>query len=90
MTARLPLDKLSDLLNLIRQWANKKQCKHKENRLSNCLSFLLNKQAYFIIGSSLKFMKSDGLKYVIISDNLGKNYCGHRVRQTKIGVFLQN
>ena len=30
MTARLPLDKLSDLLNLIRQWANKKQCKRKE------------------------------------------------------------
>jgi hypothetical protein len=31
-------------------------------------------------------MKSDGLKYVIISDNPGKNYCGHRVRQTKIDV----
>jgi hypothetical protein len=35
-------------------------------------------------------MKSDGLKYVIISDNPSKNYCGDRVRQTKIDVFLQN
>jgi hypothetical protein len=35
-------------------------------------------------------MKSDGLKYVIISDNPGKNYRGHRVRQTKKDVILQN
>ena len=35
-------------------------------------------------------MKSDGLKYVIISGNPGKNYRAHRVRQTKIDVILQN
>jgi hypothetical protein len=35
-------------------------------------------------------MKSDGWKYVIISDSPGKNYRGHRVRQTKIDLFLKN
>ena len=28
----------------------------------------------------------DQLKYVIISDNPGKNYRGHRVRKTKLCV----
>ena len=39
---------------------------------------------------AIKSIKSDILKYLIISDNPGKNYRGQRVRQTKLDVFLQN
>ena len=53
MTARLPSDKLSDLLNIIRVWANKKQCKRKE------LESLIGKHSHacYIVPAGCTFLR---------------------------------